>query len=300
MLDQFNHNYVWHLGSTPTAWSPSDPWTLNIGEPISDGEYASHAASAAFLDEVLAKSAFAGFQESYTEFKQAIAAAAEKFAAKRSTTPSFSVIRRRFDDVLSALRRFDDRTSHALSSRYGTGSTELRTFKQSLSFEFDNQFAYRFCWHLRNYSEHRGIPISRIKQASQLNPDGTVDQAFQAVFDTRVLLRNHDWHTRVRKDLERINGEFSVEATVDELYQSCGRAHCKNLLSQEGEITAAVENIRSFAARATTDNSLAPMFMLANPQNLTTRTPATFKVSVIRTEMIDVAQTALREAHQFD
>jgi hypothetical protein len=299
MPEQPDEGFVWHLGSMITVGSSSNPWTLNIGEPISAEEYASHAASASFLDEVLSNSAFAGFQELYMEFRAANATAAESFSARRANASKFTVIRRKFDDLLSALRRLDDRTSHALSSRYGKESIERRSFKESLSFEYDSNFAYRFCYNLRNYSDHRGSPISRIRQSSHLKADGTTEQLFEPVFDSRILLSDHEWPARVREDLERIDEEFLVESTTADLYQSCARAHCKNLLSQEQGMLAAIANIGSLAARAPTEGSLAPIFIQINPQDIISRSPKPFNVSVVRTEMIDLAQTALQEAHQF-
>lgn len=47
---------------------------------------------------------------------------------------------------------------------------------------------YRFMYHLRNYSEHRGTPIARIKQTSTPSPSGQVEHDFDVLFDSRKLL----------------------------------------------------------------------------------------------------------------
>jgi len=282
--------------------APASPvhWTLEVGEEVSEADYASHRASAGLLDEVLTNSAFARFQEAYFAFKEAVAKASEVSADKRPTVETYTAIRRTFDDLLTALRRFDDRTSHALSSRYGKDSAEFKNFKQALSLEFKTSFAYRFCYHLRNYSDHRGSSISNIRQSSSITPGGTPSQEFNVILDARTLLNNYDkWHSQVRKDLIQIDGEFSALSVAEELYQACGRAHCKNLLSQEAGITEACAKIRSIADRHRTQNENAsPIFIRTNARDLANGKLEPFNVSPIRIELLDVVTAALREAHQ--
>jgi hypothetical protein len=200
--------------------------------------------------------------------------------------------------LLSAFRRFVDRTSHALSQRYGPDSREAVTFKEAGSHEFDNEFAYRFVYHLRNYSDHRGSPISRIKQASRLTSNGQLERDFDVIFDSRLLLRNHRWHKDVREDLDRIDGEFSAVVIVDALLHSCGRIHCKTVLAQEVNIVAAIENIRILASETTPDIIFGPVFIQVRPREIVSRQMSSpINVTAIRTDLADVAEAALREAH---
>jgi hypothetical protein len=230
------------------------------------------------------------------DFMRAASAAMEAFQRKQSTSQLTQPIRSRFDDLLSAFRRFTDRTSHALSQRYGSDSNELATFKNARSHEFDNNFAYRFSYHLRNYSDHKGAPVTRIKLGSRLGPDGMVEHQFDVVFDSRTLLADYEWHHIVREDLQRIGGEFSAVTTVDDLLHSCGRIHCETLLAQKANLVAAIEKIRTLTSEATSESALAPVLIRAKPQDLISGTPGPFNVSAIRTELIDVTEAALRQA----
>lgn len=290
--------HVWHLASTQRR--PSQvPRTFNVGAPIPDAEYGSYRSNIELLEQALAKSPFASFQKRCIEFMRAASDALEAFKAGQSTTPLTPIIRSRLDDVLSAFRRFTDRTAHLLSQRYGPTSEEVLALTQAMSFEFDNEFAYRFMYHLRNYSEHRGMPIARITQASMLTPDGQVEHNLDVLFDSRKLLPDHDWHRRVRADLVGINGEFSAVVTVDALLHACGRVHCKALLAQEADITAAVAGIQAFARRIATDDVFGPVLLQARPSELTARQVASpLNVTPIRTDMAEVAEVALRHAHE--
>jgi hypothetical protein len=189
--------YVWHLGSAQRR-PPANPRTFNVGAKITDAEYDSYRSAVDLLEQVLAKSPFAAFQERCMHFRRATLDALEAFKAGQSTTPLTPAIRSSFEDVLSAFRRFGDRTAPLLSQRYGLDSEEVRVLKRAMSLEFDNEFAYRFMYHLRNYSEHRGTPIARIKQTSALMPGGGVEHELDVLFDSRKLLSDHEWHRQVR------------------------------------------------------------------------------------------------------
>lgn len=289
--------YVWHLASTQRDSSAASR-TFNVGAAIAEAEYRSYRSDVELLEQALAKSPFAAFQERCMEFMRATSAALEAFKAGQSTTPLTPVIRSKFDDVLSAFRRFTDRTAHLLSQRYGPDSEKVRVLTQAMSYEFDNEFAYRFMYHLRNYSEHRGTPITRIAQASRLTPDGRVEHSLDVLLDSRKLLADHDWHRRVRVDLARINGEFSALVTVDALLYACGRVHCKVLLAQEAGITSAAAGIQSLAGRIATDAILGPVLLQAKPSELTARqVTSPLNITPIRTDLAEVATVALQQAH---
>jgi hypothetical protein len=292
MPDGAAQELSWHLGSVPSSTPTTGHWTLNIGEPISDDEYDSHQSSAGLLTETFPASSFAALQKRYNEFKDSIEGVIAAFDDKSLTPQMVQSIATGIDDTLTALRRFADRTGHSLSQRYGKESQEYLTFKQALSYEFDNMFPYRFAWHLRNYSDHRGPVPFQVKQESELGASGAIGQGVQIVVDSRTLLAGHDWHSLVRPDLEHINGEFSIEAVIDGVQVSCNRAYCKTLLAQEVSITAAMKAIRDLAHRADPPSGFAPVFMKA-PLNGGI-SPIT--ISPISTELADVAETALQQA----
>ena len=290
--------YVWHLGSTQRR-PPANPRTINVGAEVADAEYDSYRSAVELLDQALAKSPFAALQERCMDFMRATSDALEAFKAGQSTTPLTPVIRSKFDDLLSAFRRFADRTAHLLSQRYRPDSEEVRVLKLAMAYEFDHEFAYRFMCHLRNYSEHRHVPIARIKQASTLRPDGRVEHDLDVLLDSRKLLPDHDWHRQVRADLAGINGEFSAVVTVDALLQACGRVHCKALLSQEAVITAAAASIHALAGRIATDDVLGPVLVQVRRSELIARQVASpLNITPIRTDLAEVAEVALRQAHE--
>jgi hypothetical protein len=144
--------YVWHLASTQRSSSAASR-TFNVGGPIADADYRSYRSDLELLEQALGKAPFAAFQERCVEFMHVTSDALEAFKAGRSTTPLTPMIRSKFEDVLSAFRRFTDRTTHLLSQRYGPDSEEIHMLKQAMSYEFDNEFAYRFMVSIRKSRE---------------------------------------------------------------------------------------------------------------------------------------------------
>lgn len=290
--------YAWHLASTQRSPSAA-PRTFKVGALIADTEYDSYRLAVDLIEEALTKSPFAAFQERCMEFMRATSDALEALKAGQSTTPLTPAVHSRFDDVLSAFRRFTDRTAHLLHQRYGQDSSEVRVLKEAMQSEFDNEFAYRFMYHLRNYSEHRGKPIARIRQSSTLMPDGRLEHHLDAQFDARKLLANHQWHRCVRRDLVEINGEFSALVAVDGVLHACGRVHCMTLLAQEADITAATVCIQALARRIATDHAFGPVLLQARSGELAARqVTSPLNVTPIRTDLAAVAEAALRQAHK--
>jgi hypothetical protein len=96
-----------------------------------------------------------------------------------------------------------------------------------------------------------------------------------------------------------MGSEFSEIIIVDALLHSCGRIHCKTLLAQEVGITLAVERIRTLTAEAPRAADLGPVLMHVKIGEFIARRPVSpFNVTTVRTDLADVAETALREAHE--
>lgn len=99
-----------------------------MGALVADTEYDSYRLAVELLEEALAESPFAAFQGRCMEFMRAAPDALEALKAGQSATPLTPVVRGRFDDVLSAFRRFTDRTAHLLHHTTArTRSAPVRT-----------------------------------------------------------------------------------------------------------------------------------------------------------------------------
>lgn len=221
----------------------------------------------ALLIENTENSPYKQFQDRYNLFKEAIGTVKANLVSGESSPEDLRSISGKLDDLLSALRAFDDRTSHTLSHRYGKESDQVALFKQALSYEFDNVFSYRFLFKLRNYSQHAGSPITNLKASARLQ-GGEAVGVCNPTFDSRVLLAKYDgWGAIVRKDLEGIQGEFSVELIVDQVRKSCSRVYGKLLLAQRHDLETAMREVKSAAGRLAEGEYPVLVKMKRHPKN---------------------------------
>jgi hypothetical protein len=239
-----------HCSVTP-AKDGNQP-TLLVTTPVPEARLRELNSATELLAEVCEVGEFHTLKRRYLDLANAIATC-EVGGNQPQAQASMEKVIDSFDSLLTSLRAFDDRTSHALSDRHGSQSAVLNDFKKSLSVEYDLNFAYRFCARLRNYGQHLGSPISGIRMNSKLAADGQIASGFEVYFDAASLLEKFNGWSTVKADLQHINGEFALPPIAESLMDSCTKIHCKLVLSREQEISDAVNLILEVAQEAATD-----------------------------------------------
>lgn len=130
--------------------------------------------------------------------------------AKEDYTRLKIEINRIVQNYLSSVRMFIDHCDANLNRRFGKESTEYLDFKKTLSEFYNNTFEYRFIYKLRNFCQHCGLPVS----------DFSIDNyqdfiTLELNFNSEYLLNEYDsWKADLKKDLEQINGLFSVNQVM--------------------------------------------------------------------------------------
>ncbi len=125
-------------------------------------------------------------------------------------------------NILSAVRSFLDLTDRNLQHRFGTESERYKTFKAATKDAFDNSFAYRFLYKLRNYVQHCGMPVGKLSFSMRYEDD-TGQHATQTVdfaFSRDGLLSNYDsWGNKVKPELESLPDYFPIQPLISEMMQ---------------------------------------------------------------------------------
>ncbi len=249
--------------------NPDDGKVSSISQQrsISEGEKNKLSSNLALLNEVTQGSPYHRLNEKYEGFSRHIVKIIEDSRTKRFNPKDLESIFEKLDDLLSAFRAFDDKTSHKISLRYGKQSKELSIFKEALSFEFDNVFAYRLCSQLRNYSQHAGSPITNIKSHSYLKNDQP-KSTLSIIMDSEKLLEGYSkWQSRVKEELKKISGAIDLVLILDALMASCSRAYSKCLISQEKEINQANQEVISTIGELKSDEFPAIMEFIISESN---------------------------------
>ena len=282
---------VWQVGTWES--DEGDLPTLTLGEIVDPGEFASMSEATKLLVEMLEASPYARAESRYNAWQQTLTEVAASFQGGPQGPLVLHHLSAALDDLLSAVRAFDDRTSHSLSQWYGKDSAEFACFQTALSVEFDASFAYRFCYKLRNYSQHCGSPISDIRAGSRL-VDGELKEYFEPVFNSRTLLVKYkDWG-KARPDLEAIKGEFSVVAIVDGLWASCERVYAKVLLQQQPHLVGALTLLRRYVHIVRAGGLPVLIQVPSDVERLEDLRRLT--ILPIRVDLSDLAETALQQA----
>lgn len=130
----------------------------------------------------------------------------------------FFNINRLFLNYLSSMRTFLDHSEAFLSRKFGKESSQFLEFKKLTSVFYDNSFAYRFFYKLRNYAQHIGLPLSRILFATEYNrKDNQIKGSLNVLFDRDKLLLNYDGWGVVKSDLETKEKEFDAIPLICEM-----------------------------------------------------------------------------------
>lgn len=96
----------------------------------------------------------------------------------------------------------------------------IRKMEKITAGVYDNMFAYRFSYHLKNYTQHQGLPIATITTTAI---DDNLDKIckFKMKLNTNYLIESgYIWNKKVRLDLIAINGEIDVYDVLNGLMTS--------------------------------------------------------------------------------
>jgi|GEM_PF-1703835 len=122
-------------------------------------------------------------------------------------------------NFLTSARLYLDHTETRLKKRYGAESEQFKKFKLATSSAYDELFAYRFFYKLRNYVQHCGMAINITSDfSSSKNIPGRVDiHKMRIEFDPQELLDNYNDWGPVKKDLEKQKENLKVHGFASEV-----------------------------------------------------------------------------------
>lgn len=117
--------------------------------------------------------------------------------------------------ALTAFRLYVDHTETRLKRSHGPDAAVVGAFKEATAKAYDNVFAYRLFYKLRNFLQHQSIPI-RLSDlvAESPNLDFVVpDRQLRPVFDVNALLEDgpDTWGGPLRAELQGLAPEIAIE-----------------------------------------------------------------------------------------
>lgn len=162
-------------------------------------------------------------------------------------------INRRLRGFFAEFRAFLDHTETKLKRRYGRESEQVAAFKAACSRRFDDSFAYRFVYKLRNYALHVDVPLNVMSLASgegmfEAGDPGTHNRFAVKVDRDTLLNGGFDWGKHVKPGLEGLPSVFEFNPIIQEAMHRMEEIHVALVCSKLAEEKRAAERILSLAS----------------------------------------------------
>lgn len=211
----------------------------------------------------------ANFLELQSEVQSARDFVAPGFSPGRENVMRIRLqLNRRVANYLASVRSFLDQTAHALSDRYGDRSAELLAFVQATNVEYDTHASYRFADQLRNYTQHYGFGLDRIRTSATLQDDGTKVGSIELFFDRDALLGSgFGWKEIVRTDLEAGPAQIDVLPMMAQLDESITRLQVKRIELESPRALDALRKLLPIIDEVTRSGPGIPMLFEHDLQN---------------------------------
>lgn len=215
------------------------------------------------LNGFLSHGPYADYIHATEKVHEAIETVEGSWAAAKGAPPKeeLRALQAAVKSWLSALRSFDDRMSAWLSKHFGKGDV-YRAFKTELSAEYDNNFAYRLSYGLRNASEHEAPVLNHVRFHSAEQPDGTRRDRVDLGFDTAMLAKQfNEMKASLRQELRVYGGLVCLEAVVGHATQAVERSMAAALTAGTVDVERALETVEDLHAEAVAAGGKAANFM---------------------------------------
>lgn len=167
-----------------------------------------------------------------------------------------------FKSWLSAIRTFDDQTSHFVDGASLDGPSMLKEFKSALSEEYDNNLAYRLCMALRNLTQHSGPVINSIHFQSSELPNGRVlNEVMVGLHGPTLVTASPKLKKGIRDELSCFSQSLDIESIVNAVMASCERAFARLAVLMSNFIDGWARTVEAINNEATTGGAKAALVM---------------------------------------
>lgn len=127
---------------------------------------------------------------------------------------------RRLIHILSSAVLFVTYFENEIKRVYGKNSSQFKKWKKELGKVYDRDFAYRFCYHLRNYTQHEGLAIAIIKVSmGNKNPEKectcTLEIVPQGLIDT-----SYSWKKEIANELKNMKENIDLRYLLHNFFKS--------------------------------------------------------------------------------
>ncbi|MFM8550879.1 MAG: hypothetical protein ACKOCD_00950 [Nitrospiraceae bacterium] len=138
------------------------------------------------------------------------------------------VLTRRLANLLSAAKLYVDQVKHDLATAYGSESSMVQKIQEKFSAEYDGRIGYRAMDAIRNYIQHRSLPIHSVTYGrSRDESQGQVRLKFSVTpsIDIARLRGDEKFKSSVLSELEKTGLSVPITPLVREYVEGLAVAH---------------------------------------------------------------------------
>jgi hypothetical protein len=168
-------------------------------------------------------------------------------------------LNRHMQNFLSSVTMYLNITERYLKNEYSSDSSLVRAFKQDCSQAFDNHFAYRFLYELRNYAQHYGIPITSFNFTEQVNkydPRKPLHDFTVIVDGDYLLSTNFNWKPGLKAELQLQSNRIDIHphfltmmSCLMQIYTNSTEREYTNLLENALNVKSYLDRLPAHAGR---------------------------------------------------
>lgn len=157
--------------------------------------------------------------ENYLEYEMELLASSARHMVFRNQDYIWfqterSLISRRIVNLLSACRMYLDQSVHHLKNIYGNDSYKVEEICSETSTQYDTKLGYRTMEALRNYVQHRGLPIHKIVypvKRVETKSDAKILFTVTPYIDLSALEEDKKFKIAVLQELKIIGKEIDIK-----------------------------------------------------------------------------------------
>lgn len=242
----------WYIGTSKVEsdGAPGDShWIDSLDVEIAEREYGELLAAVATIDSalrgVLFRLVFANHR--------AVLEVHEELESRSMDGASLGMqqlcveLRLALANWLSSVRWLLDHTE----ARLGSSEQKLRLFRTAASTEFDEHFAYRLAYQLRNYVTHQDLPPISVTSSTR-RIAAAVESTLTLTMSAEDLLAWKGWTSRIRGELADRSDPIDVIDFVDAAMASVERVMHAIVVADDPEVCSAAQRVLSAARRLPT------------------------------------------------
>jgi hypothetical protein len=257
-MNQLSENSEWeeyYFGASRGRIGSKEPIAQGVHK-ANDEEVDEYREAVKELRKWAKSDAFVLVEHSFKRYQMAVGQLTKDFQTKAPTTLDSAklTLNAEFIGLLCMFRFYIDQTETMLSRHNSSDAkTEYDSFKKATAAEYDKYFAYRFCWQLRNYAQHCGLPITNVRFISKTEGDSPIFLAMSLLeiqFSRDTLLQNFDGWQNIEEDLKRQPEKIFVTPIAEQLLECLRRIQKTALQSRYERLKEAAETIRKAATYA--------------------------------------------------